>query len=103
MIPIQAKAAVAIAALILAFTTGWMVKGWQTDAQRLQAYQDAVDRGNAMGAKLETVLAKLEENKFVVKSEVRREIEKPIYSECVLTSGAVSLFNKSAIGNSSEP
>lgn len=103
MIPIQAKLIGAVAALILAFSSGWMVKGWQTDARELQAYQDAVAKGNAMGAKLESALAKLEANKFVIKSEVRREIEKPIFSECVLPDSSIRLFNKSALGNTGEP
>lgn len=80
-----------------------MVKGWQTDAQTLQAYQDAVEKGNEMSTKLEESLAKLEANKFVVKSEVRHETVKQIYSDCVVPDSGIRLFNKSAIGDSGEP
>lgn len=103
MIPVQAKLIGIAACLVLAFVSGWMVKGWQTDAKTLQAYSDAVDRGNAMGEKLEQSLAKLEANKFIVKSEVRREIEKPVYSECIVPVSGVRLWNKSANGDTGEP
>lgn len=103
MIPVQAKLIAIIASLTLAFVSGWMVKGWQTDAKTLQAYQEAVENGNAMGAKLEDALAKLEANKFIVKSEVRHEIEKPVYDACTVPVSGVRLWNKSANGDTSEP
>lgn len=100
--PIDPRLAVAAAALILAFVSGWMVKGWQTDAQTLQAYQDAVAKGNAMGEKLEEVLTKLEENKFIVQKETHHETTKQVYRDCTVPDSGIRLFNKSA-GYASEP
>lgn len=100
--PFDPRLAVAIASLILAFVSGWMVKGWQTDARTLQAYQEAVEKGNAMGVKLEATLTKLEENKFIVQKETHHETTKQVYSDCVLPDSGVRLFNKSA-GSPGEP
>ena len=99
---INMRLAVATASLILAFVSGWMVKGWQTDAQTLQAYQDAVEKGNAMGKKLEGVLTKLEENKFIVQKETHHETTKQVYRDCIVPDSGIRLFNKSA-GYTSEP
>lgn len=103
MIPIQARIAVAIVSLVLSFTLGWLVKGWQVDANALNAYENAVKKGNELGAKLEGTLQKLEANKFIVKEELRHETVKQVYSECILPVNGIRLFNQSASGNSSEP
>lgn len=103
MIPLHIRLLGAVAALLLAFSTGWLVKGWQVDANALNAYQQAVKHGNDLGDKLDKVLVKLEENKFIVQKEVRHETTKQIYSDCVLPDSGIRLFNQSANGSSSQP
>lgn len=100
---IQYRILAGIAALAVAFCSGWLVKGWAVDSDALDAYEKAVKRGNEMGEKLNATLKKLEANKFIVREELRHETIKQVYSDCILPDSGVRLFNQSAIGGSSEP
>jgi hypothetical protein len=97
-----------IAAMSIAlFSSGWLVHGWKFDSDMRakeqatnDAYHAAVDKANTTSAKLESVLEKLEANKFITVKETSHEILKPVYSDCVLPVSGVRLYNKSA---SSDP
>lgn len=84
------------AALIATFVAGWATRGWRYEANEKAAYVAAVEKANEASAKLEESLAKLDANKFVISREVRHEIEKPIFRECILPANSVRLYNESA-------
>jgi len=102
MIPFNLRIAAAIASLLVAFSFGWLVFSWKNDASILDkereaahAYQQAVEKANETGAKLQQVLSKLEENKFVVTKELSHETTLVQY-RCNLPDGGRLLFNRSA-------
>lgn len=102
MPPFNLKVALAIASLLVAFTSGWMVCSWKNDASILDkereaahAYQQAVEKANETGAKLQQVLSKLEENKFIVTKELNHETTRVEY-RCLLPESGRMLFNRSA-------
>ena len=113
IIPLQAKAAIAAAALLGASWAGWTVRGWKcesalTDVLRAQEAQRAANQTNA-----ETAATEYEGQRHAIQTEMRtREVElRTIYRDapanCALDPAAVRLLEQAASrvnsGNPGEP
>ncbi|WP_251978559.1 hypothetical protein [Salinicola avicenniae] len=87
----------------LAFSAGWLTRGWFEDAQRLteeRAARLVADAATAREADIagivEERLAELDANERVIDRGIIREIQQPIYRNVCLGDNAVRLLNDAA-------
>ncbi|HCR3791939.1 TPA: hypothetical protein ON705_000220 [Proteus mirabilis] len=89
-------------AFILAFSAGWLVKGWHQDSLELVALKTANEINNA-SLKAQQDLAsqsaralenKLEELANVQPPEIRTEIIKPVFTNLCVSDDFVRMYNE---------
>ena len=89
-------------AFILAFSAGWLVKGWYQDSLELVALKTANEVNNA-SLKAQQDLAsqsaltlenKLEELANVQPPEIRTEIIKPVFTNLCVSDDFVRMYNE---------
>ncbi|EHF3470480.1 hypothetical protein [Proteus mirabilis] len=89
-------------AFILAFSAGWLVKGWYQDSLELVALKTANEVNNA-SLKVQQDLAsqsartlenKLEELANVQPPEIRTEIIKPVFTNLCVSDDFVRMYNE---------
>lgn len=89
-------------AFILAFSAGWLVKGWHQDSLELVALKTANEVNNA-SLKAQQYLAsqsartlenKLEELANVQPPEIRTEIIKPVFTNLCVSDDFVRMYNE---------
>ena len=97
--PLQMQLIVLAVSVVTAFGAGWKVQGWRWDAAdktRIEAehaaYTAAGARINAASEKFETIAANLAARRTIVEREIRHEIEKPVYRDCLVPASGVQLY-----------
>lgn len=92
-------------AIAASLATGWQVRGWLEDSDRLAAktateaaLTAAMARESSIAAAVEQRLSGLQASETVIERGVIREIEKPIYRNVCLGDDAVRLLNAAASG-----
>lgn len=97
------KQATAISfAFILAFSAGWLVKGWYQDSLELVALKTANEVNNASlkaqqdlaSQSARTLENKLEELANVQPPEIRTEIIKPVFTNLCVSDDFVRMYNE---------
>ena len=89
-------------AFILAFSAGWLVKGWYQDSLELVALKTANEVNNASlkaqqdlaSQSARTLENKLEELANVQPSEIRTEIIKPVFTNLCVSDDFVRMYNE---------
>ncbi|EMY0649228.1 hypothetical protein AAIC20_000520 [Proteus mirabilis] len=89
-------------AFILAFSAGWLVKGWHQDSLELVALKTANEINNASlkaqqdlaSQSARTLENKLEELANVQPSEIRTEIIKPVFTNLCVSDDFVRMYNE---------
>lgn len=89
---------IAAAIAVISFGAGWTTNGWRYEANEKASYEAAIEKANKASSALETAISELEKNKFIVQREVRHEIEKPVYHDCLLPASGLQLYNDSVSG-----
>ncbi|HGN1753099.1 TPA: hypothetical protein ACKRTC_000183 [Proteus mirabilis] len=88
-------------AFILAFSAGWLVKGWYQDSLELVALKTANEVNNASlkaqqdlaSQSARTLENKLEELANVQPPEIRTEIIKPVFTNLCVSDDFVRMYN----------
>ena len=96
---------------MLAFASGWTVRGWFEDSRNLAIEraaaaieQQALARESVIAAKVEQRLAELKANQTVIDRGIIRETEKPVYRNvCLPDSHVIGLLNAAAQGAAADP
>lgn len=89
-------------AFILAFSAGWLVKGWHQDSLELVALKTANEINNASlkaqqdlaSQSARTLENKLEELANVQPPEIRTEIIKPVFTNLCVSDDFVRMYNE---------
>ncbi|HHZ7357039.1 TPA: hypothetical protein ACWL0N_003763, partial [Proteus mirabilis] len=89
-------------AFILAFSAGWLVKGWYQDSLELVALKTANEVNNASlkaqqdlaSQSARTLENKLEELANVQPPEIRTEIIKPVFTNLCVSDDFVRMYNE---------
>lgn len=89
-------------AFILAFSAGWLVKGWHQDSLELVALKTANEVNNASlkaqqdlaSQSARTLENKLEELANVQPPEIRTEIIKPVFTNLCVSDDFVRMYNE---------
>ncbi|HEK1917765.1 TPA: hypothetical protein ACXIBS_003196 [Proteus mirabilis] len=89
-------------AFILAFSAGWLVKGWHQDSLELVALKTANEINNASlkaqqdlaSQSARTLENKLEELANVQPTEIRTEIIKPVFTNLCVSDDFVRMYNE---------
>ncbi|AWR58120.1 hypothetical protein CLH65_01645 [Proteus mirabilis] len=89
-------------AFILAFSAGWLVKGWYQDSLELVALKTANEVNNASlkaqqdlaSQSARTLENKLEELANVQPPEIRTEIIKPVFTNLCVSDDFVGMYNE---------
>ncbi|MBI6236925.1 hypothetical protein JEP60_04595 [Proteus mirabilis] len=89
-------------AFILAFSAGWLVKGWHQDSLELVALKTANEVNNASlkaqqdlaSQSARTLENKLEELANVQPPEIRTEIIKPVFTNICVSDDFVRMYNE---------
>ncbi|HEK3014523.1 TPA: hypothetical protein SMV08_002011 [Proteus mirabilis] len=89
-------------AFILAFSAGWLVKGWYQDSLELVALKTANEVNNASlkaqqdlaNQSARTLENKLEELANVQPPEIRTEIIKPVFTNLCVSDDFVRMYNE---------
>ena len=83
----QLRMAIALAALAMAFLGGWVVHGWQFDAQAKEALEKGIETADKRAVVADTASIGHEADKTKLRTQyvtitetVEKIIEKPIYS-----------------------
>ncbi|HEJ9692412.1 TPA: hypothetical protein SMN55_000257 [Proteus mirabilis] len=96
------QATVIFFAFILAFSAGWLVKGWYQDSLELVALKTANEVNNASlkaqqdlaSQSARTLENKLEELANVQPPEIRTEIIKPVFTNLCVSDDFVRMYNE---------
>ena len=90
---------VAATIFLSGLTSGIKLMSWKHGAQEAaritaeqKAYATAADRINAASDQFEVIAANLQKARPVIEREVRREIEKPVYRDCVVPPSGLLLY-----------
>ena len=82
-------------------TAGVKVMSWKHGAAEKarivaenEAYEKSSARVNEVSAKLEAAVANIEKKRIVVEREIRHEIEKPVYRDCIVPASGVLIYNR---------
>lgn len=101
LIPIEVKIGVLVGALALSFFGGWKIKSALVDAYELKDLKEAIEQRDALQSRVNELSGKvndliIENNKVQEKIVERtyKEIEKPVYKECILPKSGVDLRNE---------
>ncbi|MDK7000963.1 hypothetical protein [Proteus mirabilis] len=89
-------------AFIMAFSAGWLVKGWYQDSLELVALKTANEVNNASlkaqqdlaSQSARTLENKLEELANVQPPEIRTEIIKPVFTNLCVSDDFVRMYNE---------
>lgn len=89
-------------AFILAFSAGWLVKGWHQDSLELVALKTANEVNNSSlkaqqdlaSQSARTLENKLEELANVQPPEIRTEIIKPVFTNLCVSDDFVRMYNE---------
>lgn len=89
-------------AFVLAFSAGWLVKGWHQDSLELVALKTANEVNNASlkaqqdlaSQSARTLENKLEELANVQPPEIRTEIIKPVFTNLCVSDDFVRMYNE---------
>lgn len=89
-------------AFVLAFSAGWLVKGWYQDSLELVALKTANEVNNASlkaqqdlaSQSARTLENKLEELANVQPPEIRTEIIKPVFTNLCVSDDFVRMYNE---------
>lgn len=101
LIPIEVRVGIIILLIAGIFTAGWKVKSALVDAYELKELKEAIkerdelqDKVNALSGKVNDLI--IENNKVQERIVERtyKEIEKPVYKECILPKSGVDLRNE---------
>jgi len=98
---IDPRLIVCLVLIVTSFGAGWKVEGWRWDAAEKarveaehQAYTAAAERLNNAAKSFEDTAANLAKRRTIVEREIRHEIEKPVYRDCLIPVSGIILYNK---------
>lgn len=96
--------------IVLAFGGGWTVRGWKESQSKLDTLNEQVaameasnKRMSEAAGKLETRLSELRKHEKVLRDEIQKILDRPVYSvECVDSDGLL-LVEAARTGKPTKP
>ena len=103
MIPFNLKYAIIAGAVLLAFTTGWVVNGWRHDAAIKKALQETIELQQAYDKYARESAIKFQKqqaDQAIVYRELKRKVTNVTDNRvCFADSNALSLWNSALTGD----